>query len=78
MLVEEGVIDDGSDSEAKDSDAKENSSFEEVIGHMQSKDGENLGELIVVNKSGNKSKSKGKLIASKCSYKKVLLFHCGF
>lgn len=34
--------------------------MDKVIGHMQSKDGENLGKLISVNKGVSKTKSKSK------------------
>lgn len=39
--------------------------FDEIIGHMQSGDGEDLGELVVVSKTLNKPKLKGRLISCK-------------
>lgn len=60
------MIDELSDSESKSDTVKNVSSFDEVIGHMQSRDGENLGELVVINKSLNKPKIKGKLVPCKC------------
>lgn len=35
----------------------------EIIGHMQSKDGEDLGELVVMNKATNKIRLKQRNIA---------------
>lgn len=62
IFKEEGVIDEISDSESKSDTSKNTSSFDEVIGHMQSSDGENLGELVVISKNSNKPKIKGKLV----------------
>lgn len=45
ILKEEGVIDDDNIGDAEN----ENVSKEQVIGRMESKEGENLGELIVIN-----------------------------
>ena len=67
IFKEEGVIHDDSmseDDEIKDEpDCHEDG--DEVIGHMQSKDGENLGELIVPSKSINKLKVKNKRVMGK-------------
>lgn len=59
------MIDELSDSESKSDTVKNVCSFDEVIGHMQSRDGENLGELVVINKTLNKPKMKGKLVPCK-------------
>lgn len=67
IFKEEGVIHDDSmseDDEVKD-DADCHKDGDEVIGHMQSKDGENLGELIVPSKSINKLKIKNKRVMGK-------------
>lgn len=37
--------------------------FDEIIGHMQSGDGEDLDELVVVTKAVNKAKLKGRLVS---------------
>lgn len=65
IFKEEGVIDELSDNESRGDAAKSVDGVDEVIGHMQSRDGENLGELVVVSKSLNKHKTKGKLIPCK-------------
>lgn len=59
------MIDELSDSENKSDVTKGPSNFDEVIGHMQGRDGENLGELVVVSKTINKPRVKGKLIPCK-------------
>lgn len=55
------MIEDDSEAENETSeDVKEAKTGDEVIGHMQSKDGETLGDLVVVNKNIVKSKFKHK------------------
>lgn len=60
------MIDDLSDSETKSDTPKSVSDCDEVIGHMQSRDGENLGELVVVSKNLNKPRAKGKIVSCEC------------
>lgn len=56
IFKEEGVIDEDSLSEEEEKNIDEESvkDSNEIIGHMQSKDGEDLGELVVMNKSTSK------------------------
>lgn len=59
IFKEEGVIDE--DSLSEDDDVSEEvtpKDDNEIIGHMQSKDGEDLGQLVVMNKSTNKIRLK--------------------
>lgn len=67
IFKEEGVIDEDSMSEGETkvvppANVKQDN---EIIGHMQDKDGEDLGELVVVNKVTNKIKVKSKTGTSK-------------
>lgn len=75
IFKEEGVIDDDSMSE---SEAKtppiENKLENEVIGHMQGKDGEDLGELVVVNKNTAKVKVKPKSAISMDFFELSIIF----
>ncbi|KRT83116.1 zinc finger protein, partial [Oryctes borbonicus] len=74
IFKEEGVIDDDSMSEEETKALPaEARSENEVIGHMQSEDGEDLGELVVVNKNTNKAKVKPK---SATTTKKKRKFEC--
>lgn len=55
-MIEEDSL---SDNEASTRDTNLLAS-DEIIGHMQSRDGENLGELVVVNKTISKTKVRNK------------------
>lgn len=62
IFKEEGVIDEDSLSENEAAGEERNGTkpIDEVIGHMQSREGENLGELVIVNKNMNKVRTKTK------------------
>ncbi|KAK5646668.1 hypothetical protein RI129_005132 [Pyrocoelia pectoralis] len=56
VLGDESLSDDETHSEAKFT----NKAGDEIIGHLQNKEGEDLGELVIVNRSTNKVRIKAK------------------
>ncbi|KAK7790121.1 hypothetical protein R5R35_006488 [Gryllus longicercus] len=65
MFREEGVIDDdepddGEDDEVEEKVADEQDVGEEVIGHLENQEGQDLGELVIVNKSKSRGRPRGK------------------
>lgn len=78
IFKQEGVIDEDSMSEEENTTPIDNEikAENEVIGHMQSKDGEDLGELVVINKNTTKIKVKPKPgICMKLFIKLLMHFH---
>nr|XP_022911986.1 zinc finger protein 271-like [Onthophagus taurus] len=62
IFKEEGVIDEDSfsETEAELIEVENDKGINEIIGHMEDKDGEDLGELVVRNKTTNKIKLRPK------------------
>lgn len=52
LFKEEGVLEDDISDELKSAVASKDE--DEVIGHLQTKEGEDLGELVILNKNSNR------------------------
>ncbi|KAF5298443.1 hypothetical protein FQR65_LT01222 [Abscondita terminalis] len=79
IFKEEGVLGEDSFSEDENHLETENSNKggDEVIGHLQSREGEDLGELVVVNRSTNKIRIKNKDDSDLVKRKKYECEICG-